>query len=84
MTIRTVYHATDGEQFPSRAQAQHYERALEVLRWLEGHPSCIITFNDKLQLAREFGETWYMLHRGKRKSRKAATNPTTVEELFRG
>lgn len=73
MTIRTVYHATDGEQFPSRAEAQHYERALEVLRWLEGHPACTLTTPNKKRLAEEFGQVW---DARRRRARKAGREPS--------
>lgn len=35
MTIRTIYHAADGQQFDSRAEAQQYERAIEFINWMK-------------------------------------------------
>ena len=59
MTIRTVYHASDGTQHDSRASAQRYERACEFVLWLVGRGD-LTPNTDKQVLAKDLSERWYL------------------------
>lgn len=66
MTIRTVYHAADGTQWPTRSAVQRYERAVEFLNWFEHEMKANLDslgVCTRQHVAQSISERWYLLDR---------------------